>query len=163
MPLKIFLTLALSSGLWLSASSHAELLGPFNWGATMATIKQQEQQVLLEEKAYSLSYQSQLAGQAYHLEYLFRGEPPQQQLVEQLYYRSLSDNNSLCAQAFRAALAMLTQHYGQAQQPAEPVSNCQQQLRSHWQLASGEQLQLLLDQWRGQPYVGLRITPAANP
>ncbi|WP_019529333.1 hypothetical protein [Dasania marina] len=164
MPIKnrIALTLTLTSSLLLSANSHAELLGPFNWGANIESIKQQEQQTLLEEKSHSLIYQSQLAGQAYHLEYLFTGSPPQQQLVEQLYYRSLSHNNSLCAQAFSEALKSLSQHYGQPQKPAELPTSCEQKPRSHWQLPSGEQLQLLLDQWRSQPYVGLRITPAPS-
>lgn len=127
------------------------------WGVRVEQVKQLETRVLLEEKAYMLTYQASFGGEDYQLEYLFNKENGT--LEEKLYYRTLKPVDSECQQEYRRVLAILREMHGEPDDKSEGSAACHAKLKHQWLVGSGDQIALQLDSWKGHPYIGIRYKP----
>jgi len=128
------------------------------WGHDIKTVKQLESQVLVQEKPHALTYEAQLGAIAYELEYLF--DKQLGALEEKLYYRTITGQNQACRREFARVLTMLIESYGRPAGDANKAINCEERESRRWALGSGEGVELVLDSWKGKPYIGLRFRPA---
>jgi len=141
-----------------------------DWTLTSAEIKANSPNKLTEDTPKRLTFESELFGTDFHLEYIF---DDQQKLKNVLYYYSFDKKAKNCSSEYERFKLLVEKEYGatnvesyysDAAKNAQAESYCayaatgELRLSSKW--SSENQISNLnLATWKGTPYIGFSITP----
>lgn len=156
-----------------SSFSLSQTVGTINWSASLEQVKNEEKNNLVEEKQHSLTFATRLFELDFHLEYVFDA---QGKLNNVLYYRTLANDATNCADEYDAIKVKISDVHGIANTQEsiynEKAKNASEQLCSFaatgeykldtlWK-GQTEDISLVLNTWKGTPYIGLSYTKT-NP
>jgi hypothetical protein len=154
----------------IAATSHelAAENAPIDWSSTITEVQTREAGTAEEVSEKRLTYKTQLKEADYHLEYLFGDEGT---LVTILYYKSFPPTGNACLLEYQRMHTLYTTELGAAKTTtAKPVIPAQGEvcdavasgkftLSSEWSTDNSSNMNVLLSVWKGQPYVGVSLTP----
>jgi len=159
--------------LFSSFFSYAQAEKKINWLASFEQVKSEETNKLIEEKQRNLTFETRLFDLDFHLEYVF---DEQGKLDNILYYRSLSKDANNCAAEYITIKNMVIEEHGtaktqesiyndKAKDSSERLCNYaatgEYKLETAWK-GQTEDISLVLNTWKGTPYIGLYYTKASH-
>jgi len=160
---KALITMA---SLLLSVSSYSQAEQAIDWSASLEQVKSEETNKLLEQKGSNLTFETRLFDLEFHLEYVFN---EQGKLDNVLYYRSLDKTANTCVSDYTAIKHKVSAKYGTAKTEesiyndkakGSPENICtfaatgEYKLDTNWK-GQTEDINLVLNTWKGTPYIGL--------
>lgn len=170
--MNVLRTLALTTLVvpFMASSAEQATLARIKWDMTFEQVKKGQAGKPLDENPTRLTYASHLFDLEFHQEFLFND---QGKLVNVLYYKSFSADGVNCASEYEAIKQHVSKVYGDAETIDKSTRDFSQaagetlcsytsageyKLDSLWQ-SSNENISLVLDSWKGTPYVGLSYKP----
>lgn len=167
------IVLITASLLVISFSHFSQAKVKVDWSVSLAQVKIEEKNKLVEEKQRNLTFETRLFDLDFHLEYVF---DEQGKLDNILYYRSLSKDSTSCASDYNDIKKMVSKEHGMAK-TLESVYNDKAKnsseklcsfaatgeytLDTKWK-GQTEDISLVLNTWKGTPYIGLYYKKSAQ-
>ena len=154
----------------LSLNALATDLQPIDWTLTSAQIKENTKSKLTEDTPKRLTFESELFGAEFHLEYIF---DDQQKLKTVLYYQSFDAKAENCSTEYKRYKQLVEEQYGETEAEVFKTDNAkvapadqhcafaargEYRASSEWK-SSHQTSNLSLATWKGTPYIGLSMTP----
>jgi hypothetical protein len=159
----------------LAGPTLAQQPPTIDWNSTVADIRADERHAPLETSEKRVTYEAQLKGESYHLEYLF-GDGGH--LVNVLYYKSFPSEGLACLVEYQRVRTAYAEELGEAESETVGDENRLTQYSqdnlckaaadgvlaadTQWHKNSNTRLKVLLSVWKGAPYVGISATPRSE-
>ena len=158
--------------LCLALPVYADGPSAIDWTNTVADIRSQEQVTPQNLSEKRLTYEAELKGEKYHLEYLFGDQGT---LINVLYYKAFPADGDDCLREYQRVRSAYHSELGapKAETTAQrsvltlygtghecrAVANGEVAINAEWTLGSASNMNVLLSVWKDKPYVGVSITP----